>query len=98
MNNSEQNPQSCQTDVRRSAMSWWNKLSSGRKTQICDANTDLVGSIRRWETLTGSEIEKLFNKEYSLFFETCRNYKCVYNVANNCKCTHIGSTCQSHYA
>lgn len=45
---------------RIEAMQWWNGLSSLDKTQICDTNVDLVGSVRRWETLTGREIEYLF--------------------------------------
>jgi len=46
---------------RQEAMEWWNNLSSAYKTQICDTNTELVGSVRRWETLTGREIEILFD-------------------------------------
>lgn len=46
---------------RQEAMKWWNNLSSAYKTQICDTNTELVGSVRRWETLTGREIEMLFD-------------------------------------
>lgn len=42
-------------------MKWWNGLSSAQKTQICDTNTELVGFVRRWETLTGSEIEMIFD-------------------------------------
>ena len=45
---------------RQEAIQWWNRLSSAYKTQICDVNTDLVGVARRWETLTGREIEMLF--------------------------------------
>ena len=41
------------------AMNWWNNLSSLTKTQICDTNTEILGVARRWETLTGSEIERL---------------------------------------
>ncbi len=48
---------------RKEAMQWWNGLSSLRKTQICDTNTELVGSVRRWETLTGREIEMLYDDE-----------------------------------
>lgn len=48
---------------RQIAMKWWNSLASLRKTQICDTNIELIGSIRRHETLTGSEIEKLWRKE-----------------------------------
>lgn len=46
---------------RYCAMRWWNNLSSLTKTQICDTHTELIGSVRRWETLTGSEIEKLWD-------------------------------------
>ena len=46
--------------VRHSALDWWNNLASLTKTQICDTNTELVGSVRRWETLTGREIEMLY--------------------------------------
>jgi len=48
---------------RKEAMEWWNNLNSIQKTQICDNNTELVGSIRRWETLTGREIEQLFDNK-----------------------------------
>lgn len=46
---------------RTKAMQWWSGLSSLRKTQICETNKELVGSIRRWETLTGREIEMLYD-------------------------------------
>ncbi len=45
------------------AMEWWNNLSSLGKTQICDTNTELIGSVRRHETLTGREIESVWRKE-----------------------------------
>ena len=45
----------------KEAMLWWNGLSSLRKTQICDTNTELVGSVHRWETLTDEGIEVLYN-------------------------------------
>jgi hypothetical protein len=57
------NTESKEMFKRASAMSWWNTLSSLRKTQLCDTNTDLVGSIRRWETLTGREVENIWEKE-----------------------------------
>lgn len=41
-------------------LKWWNNLASLRKTQICDTNTDLVGAVRRWETLNEDEIRNLF--------------------------------------
>ena len=48
-------------EKRKTAMEWWNNLSSLRKTQLCDPNTEIVGHVRRYETLTGSEIEKIYN-------------------------------------
>ena len=48
---------------RQEVMKWWKNLSSAYKTQICDTNTELVGSVRRWESLTFSEIEILFDEE-----------------------------------
>lgn len=48
------------TKERQEAMTWWNNLSSLRKTQICDTNTILIGSGRRHETLTGYEIQSLY--------------------------------------
>ena len=100
MNTDKNNTQLPQSSVRQRALSWWNNLSSLRKTQLCDTNEDILikGIPRRWEKLTGREIERIFNKEYSLYFEDCRNEKCVYNVARNCKCSHIGSTCSVHVA
>jgi len=44
---------------RKEAMEWWNTLSSAGKTRICDLHTEILG-IRRWETLTGREIEKVW--------------------------------------
>lgn len=44
------------------AIKWWQNLSSLEKTRICDTNTELVGYVRRYETLSGSEIEKLYNE------------------------------------
>ena len=94
--NNADNQQLNMAGVRQHAMLWWNNLSNARKAEICDTNTWLVGSIRHWGKLTGGEIEQLFNIEYSLFLETCRNDKCVYNVSKICKCKDIGSTCISH--
>jgi len=48
---------------RQDAMKWWNNLSSGQKTRLCDVNVDLLGNTRRWETLTGREIQLLFDEE-----------------------------------
>jgi hypothetical protein len=46
--------------IRQLAMTWWNTQSSPQKTQLCDINTEYLGSARRWETLTGYEIERLW--------------------------------------
>ena len=51
-------------DVRRSAMEWWYGLASLRKTQLCDTNTELVGIVRRWETLTGREVQMIYEAQH----------------------------------
>lgn len=53
-------------NTRLLAIDWWNSLSSLKKTEICDTNIDIVGNFRRWETLTGREIEMLWNIETNL--------------------------------
>lgn len=45
---------------REIAMAWWNELSGLTKTRLCDINTELVGKVRRYETLTGREIENIY--------------------------------------
>jgi hypothetical protein len=52
-------------EKRKEAMKWWNSMNSSQKTKLCDTNTELVGKVRRWETLTGREIEKLFKKAFA---------------------------------
>lgn len=59
--------QSKKENSRKKAMSWWRILSSAYKTQICDLNQDLIGGCRRWETLTGREIEMLYEEEKDNF-------------------------------
>ena len=61
MIDNKENDKQCaiQNVMRIDAMKWWNNLSSLTKTQICDTNTEVLGVVRRWETLTGSEIERL---------------------------------------
>jgi hypothetical protein len=86
-------------DFRKNVLLWWNNLSSLTKTQICDTNTGLLGICRRWETLTGIEIEILYKKSLSkesLFETPCKNKQCVYNVSDECKCRSIGMICNSH--
>ena len=49
---------------RKFAMSWWDRLSSNTKTKLCDRYKEhLAGNPRRWETLTGSEIESVYENE-----------------------------------
>ena len=49
---------------RDHAMVWWNNMSSPQKTRLCDTNTEIIGHVRRWETLTGSEIERMYNANF----------------------------------
>ena len=51
--------------TREQAIQWWNALGSASKTSLDDTNTELLikGITRRWETLTGREIERLWAKE-----------------------------------
>ena len=51
-------------DVRHSAMKWWNTLSSAGRTRMCDIHTELVGNIRRWETLTEREVQIIYEAEH----------------------------------
>ena len=45
------------------AIVWWNKQGSQEKARLCIANQFvLVGSSRKWESLTGREIEMIWNK------------------------------------
>ncbi len=50
-------------ELRRIALEWWNNFSSAEKTRLCDINTELVGYPRRWESLSGSEIQKIYENE-----------------------------------
>ena len=62
MKNDPRYPKPKQTS-RSQAIEWWNGLASLRKTQICDTNTEVVGGVRRYETLTGREVEMLWQIE-----------------------------------
>lgn len=44
-------------------LKWWDRLTSQQKTRLCDVNTEVLGSIRRWETLTNLEIQILYEME-----------------------------------
>lgn len=50
--------------VRHCALEWWLTLSSASKTRLCDIHTELVGSVRRWETLTGREVQMIYESEH----------------------------------
>ena len=51
-------------DSRERAMQWWNNISSNYRIQLCSKYSDfLIGSPRQWKTLTGSEIESIWNLE-----------------------------------
>lgn len=95
--NNEQNinkPQSQQLNiagVRQRALLWWKSLGDG------------IGEIadkyyRGCETIQEHQIEEIYNKEHSLFKQKCYSKKCVYNVSSICKCSAVGSVCQSHVA
>jgi hypothetical protein len=51
--------------TREKAIEWWESLGSASKTRLVDINTELLikGIERRWEKLTGREIEKIWQKE-----------------------------------
>ena len=46
------------------SIQWWNMLSSPQKTRLCDINTAILEHVRRHGTLTGREIELLYNYNY----------------------------------
>lgn len=50
--------------TRELAIGWFNSKASLEKTRLCDTNTEIVGKVRRWETLTGREIEMLYLSEH----------------------------------
>nr|WP_298659961.1 hypothetical protein [uncultured Flavobacterium sp.] len=88
------NPQSQQLNiagVRQRALLWWKSLG------------DDIGEIadkyyRGCETIQEHQIEEIYHKEHSLFKQSCYSKKCVYNVSSICKCSTVGSVCQSHVA
>lgn len=45
---------------RKEAMEWWNGLSPEFKISICEYNTELLCGTRLPETLTGREIQCLY--------------------------------------
>lgn len=51
------------TRTRQIAIKWFNQKSSLEKTRLCDNNTDIIGHARRYESLTGREIENIWRSE-----------------------------------
>ena len=49
--------------LREKSLDWFNSKSSLEKTQICDTHTELIGSVRRWKSLTGREIQEIYEAE-----------------------------------
>ncbi len=54
---------------RETVLDWWETLSSAQKTHICDTNTELIGRVRRHESLTYRQVELLFDVENTLNLE-----------------------------
>jgi len=55
---------------REQSLEWFNSKSSLEKTRLTDTNTELVGNVRRYESLTGREIELIWKKETQEYNET----------------------------
>lgn len=54
-------------ESRQKAMNWWNNLSSIKKASICDNNKELLHGDRQWQSLTGREIQMVYEKDYQVF-------------------------------
>ena len=48
---------------RFKAMMWWNNLSPNTRQKLTNEFRELVGTPRKWESLTGREIEKIYDEE-----------------------------------
>lgn len=77
--------------VRQRAL-LWRKLLGDDIGEMADKY------YRGCETIQEHQIEEIYNKEHSLFKKPCYSKKCVYNVSSICKCSTVGSVCQSHVA
>lgn len=64
MNNLPQKPQSCQTDVRRCAMEWWNKVEHNLNDGFYKWQLGYKYFDRHWMSLTGREIEIIYKCEH----------------------------------
>lgn len=47
--------------TRELAMAWWDNLSKNAKIEIANTQFSDENYLRRWETLTGREIEKVYS-------------------------------------
>lgn len=99
MNNAE-NPQLTIPCVRQCTLTWWNSMNLEDKFYKTIKHNELIEGdrTRHPNTLTGREIEIIYNADNSLFKLPCYDRNCVYNVSSVCKCSTVGSVCQSHVA
>jgi hypothetical protein len=100
MNNNAETRQSAIQLVRQRALTWWNSMNLEDKFYKTIKHNELIegDKTRHPDTLTGREIEIIYNADNSLFKLPCYNRNCVYNVSSVCKCSTVGSVCQSHVA
>lgn len=52
--------------IRLRAMEWWLNKSSSIKTELCIIHGDIIGYDRGWKTLTGREIQMIWEEETKL--------------------------------
>ena len=100
MNNNAETRQSAIQLVRQRALTWWNSMNLEDKFYKTIKHNELIEGdrTRHPDTLTGREIEIIYNADNSLFKLPCYAKRCVYNVSSVCKCSTVGSVCQSHVA
>jgi hypothetical protein len=86
--------------VRQRALTWWNSMNLEDKFYKTIKHNELIEGdrTRHPDTLTGREIEIIYNADNSLFKLPCYAKRCVYNVSYVCKCSTVGGVCQSHVA
>jgi hypothetical protein len=98
--NNEQNPQLTIPRVRQFALTWWNSMNLEDKFYKTIKHSELIEGdrTRHPDTLTGRDIEIIYNADNILFKSPCYNRNCVYNVSSVCKCSTVGSVCKSHVA
>lgn len=74
------------TEIKKSEVWWLNTITgteNHEKRKIA-MNTEIVGHVRRHETLTGSEIEKIYNK-HNKMENSSNNFRYVWLNLNNGK-------------